>query len=58
MYFLEIGLFVIGIAFLAIGYRKDNRNLMLTAAIVLFLSGALSSAVEGFIDGYRGEDKI
>ena len=58
MYFLEIGLFVIGIAFLVIGYRKDNRNLMLTAAIVLFLSGALSNAVEGFIDGYRGEDKI
>ncbi len=58
MYFMEIGLLIIGVAVLVIGYRKNNRNWLLTAAIVLFLSGALSSAVQGFIDGYRAADKI
>ena len=52
MYLLEIVLLVAGIVLLAIGYRRNLRNLLLAGAVVLFLSAALGSFVEGYIEGY------
>ena len=53
MYYFEITLFLIGIVLLVMGYRKRNRNLMLSAAILLFLSAAMDSLVSGFVEGYE-----
>lgn len=52
MYIIEIALFVIGLILLVVGYRNNHRNLLLCAAITLFLSAGLSSMVYGFRDGY------
>jgi disulfide bond formation protein DsbB len=54
MYYVEITLFVVGLVLLIVGYRKNRRNVLLVAAIVLFLSGALGSFVKGYKDGYSG----
>ena len=53
MHYVELVLFLIGVVLLFTGYKKNNRNLLLSAAIVLFLAGAGGSAVEGFADGYN-----
>ena len=53
MDFVELALFVAGVAVLVVGYRKNDRNLMLAAAILLLLAGALGGMVEGFLDGWR-----
>lgn len=53
MYYVEIALLLVGAAVLAVGYRKNQRNVLLTGAIVLFLSCALPEAVDGFSEGYR-----
>ncbi|KAF1694564.1 hypothetical protein [Pseudoxanthomonas koreensis] len=53
MYVIEIVLFVIGLVLLVMGYRRNHRNLMLCAAITLFLSAGLGPMVEGFSEGYR-----
>jgi hypothetical protein len=37
---------------LVVGYRKNHRNLLLTAAILLFLAAGLRDVVDGFIDGF------
>ena len=51
MYFIEITLFLIGIVLLVVGYRRRNRNVMLSAAIILFMSAAVDSLVGGFLEG-------
>ena len=53
MYFIEITLFLIGLVLLVVGYRSRNRNVMLSAAILLFMSAAVDSLVGGFLEGYR-----
>lgn len=52
MVYLDILLFVVGAVLLVVGYSKNKRDIMLVAALMLFLSGALSSFIEGFVDGY------
>ena len=52
MYVIEIVLFVAGLAMLVVGYRRNHRNLLLCAAITLFLAGTAPSMVEGFREGY------
>lgn len=47
-YLLEI----IGLVLLVIGYRKNNRNLLLAAAICLWLGAGVNDFVRGLIDGY------
>ncbi len=54
MYYVEILLFVVGLVLLIAGYKKNKRNVLLLAAIVLFLSAALGSFVDGFQEGYSG----
>jgi hypothetical protein len=51
MHYLELGLFVAGTIMLVVGYRKNHRNLLLAAAIALFLSDYVSPITLGFIRG-------
>ena len=51
---LQIGLFVVGMTVLVIGYRRNSRNLLLTAALVLLACGAISEFVSGFHAGITG----
>lgn len=48
---IDIVLMVAGFATLVVGYRRDNRKIMLAAAILLFLSGALTGFTSGVVDG-------
>lgn len=50
MFIMEVVLLVTGLVALVIGYRKDNRNVLLCAALLLLASGALSQVVSGFSD--------
>lgn len=54
LYALEIVLLIAGIGTLVVGYRRNHRNLMLSAALLLLASGALPEAVRGFSDGFNG----
>ena len=54
MHYLEMVLFVIGSALLIVGYRRNRRNWLLAAAIVLCLSGAGTQLTQGFADGVHG----
>lgn len=53
MYYVEIALFIVGLVMLVVGYRKNQRNVLLTAATLLFLAGTLGSIASGFSDGYN-----
>ncbi|MDR7191319.1 hypothetical protein [Luteimonas terrae] len=48
---LQIGLLVVGLTLLVIGYRRNNRNLLLGAAVVLLACGAIPEFVAGFHAG-------
>ena len=50
MLYVEIILLILGLVLLVIGYRKTDRNLMLVAAIVLWLSASIQDIVEGAIE--------
>lgn len=54
MFWLELVLVVAGFAVLVVGFRRNNRNILLAAGIVLFLSGALPDFVRGVEAGYSG----
>lgn len=51
-YGLEIGLLLAGLATLVVGYRRDRRNVLLAAALLLLASGTLGNFVHGFQDGW------
>ena len=51
---LQIGLFAVGMTVLVIGYRRNSRNLLLTAELVLLACGAISEFVSGFHAGITG----
>jgi hypothetical protein len=53
MTYIEIVLLFVGVVTLVIGYRKHHRNLLLSAAVVLFLAGAIGHFVRGFNDGFN-----
>lgn len=44
---LQIGLFVVGMTVRVVGYRRNNRNFLLTAALVLLACGVISGFVTG-----------
>jgi hypothetical protein len=46
-------LFLAGAVLLAVGYRRNNRNLMAGAALGLVLSAGLGDFVAGVIEGYE-----
>jgi hypothetical protein len=53
MTYIEIVLLVMGVIALVVGYRKHHRNLLLSAAIILFLAGATGDLARGFHDGFN-----
>ena len=50
MFIMEVVLLVTGLVALVIGYRKDNRKVLLCAALLLLASGSFSQVVSGFND--------
>jgi hypothetical protein len=52
--YLEIGLLLIGLGVLVFGYRKNSRNVLVVAALVLLASVAIPDFVAGFQDGVAG----
>ena len=54
MVYIVAALFIIGVALLVMGYRKNHRNLLLTGAIVLFASAVVQPFIQGFIKGFHG----
>lgn len=57
MYALEIGLFIAGAVLLVIGYRKTNRNVLVAAAVLLFLAGTAGDFISGYRDGVSGRHR-
>ena len=57
MFWLELGLAVGGFVALLVGFRRNNRNILLAAGVALFLSGALPEFVRGYQDGYSAEQR-
>lgn len=55
MDWLQRALLITGIVLLVTGYVRRGRNLMLAAAIALFLAPALPDLAIGFMQGYRAE---
>lgn len=53
MYLLEVVLLVAGVVTLVVGYRRNARNVMLAAALMLLCFGALGSFLQGVEDGYE-----
>ena len=51
MLYASLGLFIIGIIVLVVGYRKNDRNMLVVAAIILFTSAALEGFVQGLEEG-------
>jgi hypothetical protein len=52
MLYSQGALLFIGIVALIIGYRKNSRNILVMAAIVLFLSAGLNDLINGFNEGF------
>jgi len=52
MKYVELGLVLIGVLLLVIGYRKNNRNILFVAAIAMFVSGSIGDFAHGFANGY------
>jgi hypothetical protein len=44
---------LVGLILLVIGYRTSNRNLLLAAALILWIGSAVPDLVQGFNEGWR-----
>ncbi|HZX69876.1 MAG TPA: hypothetical protein VFE77_03575 [Rhodanobacter sp.] len=53
MEYIQSVLLVVGVIVLVVGYRKNQRNLLLSAAVVLFLAGTVGNFTQGFLDGFN-----
>jgi|ThiBiot_300_plan_2_1041538.scaffolds.fasta_scaffold03885_3 hypothetical protein len=53
MRYLELALLFVGLVTVVVGYRKNHRNLMLCAAVALFLAGTVGDFSHGFHDGFN-----
>ncbi|WP_435276360.1 hypothetical protein ACMAZF_05000 [Psychrobium sp. nBUS_13] len=45
---------IVFVALSVIGYKKNNRNIMLTGSMCLLVALAAPEFVAGFIEGYNG----
>lgn len=52
MFFMEILLLVLFVMLLAVGYKKNNRNIMLIGSLCLVLATALPSLSTGVQEGF------
>lgn len=51
MAYLEFALLAFGLTLLVLGYRRNRRGWLVTAAIALFLAGAIEPMTTGFMQG-------
>jgi len=52
MVFIESTLFILGLILLIAGYRRNNRNVLLSAAILMLFVGVLDEFARGFHHGF------
>lgn len=57
VYYIALALLVLGFVLLALGYRKNNRNMLVAAALALLAAGGLPGFVAGYQDGYKGAER-
>ena len=53
MVYVEITGLILFIVLMTLGYRKNNRNLMLISALCLLIGLAGPDFVSGFIEGFN-----
>ncbi|MBW4049527.1 MAG: hypothetical protein HIU89_16900 [Proteobacteria bacterium] len=53
MSYVEIGLLLVGLCLLVLGYRRSDRNVLLVAALLLLAAGTIGSFSQGLVDGVR-----
>lgn len=53
MLYVEMGLLLVGICLLVLGYRRNNRNALLAAALLLLAAGTIGDFSQGLLDGIR-----
>ena len=53
MNLFEIALTIIGFALLIHGYRKNDRNILLAAALILLFSVGFGDFIHGLIRGFK-----
>jgi hypothetical protein len=53
MYILEVIGSLLFVVLTILGYKKDNRNIMLVASICLIVGLAGPDFIAGFIEGYN-----
>ncbi|MGC1548034.1 MAG: hypothetical protein WA777_05855 [Rhodanobacter sp.] len=53
MTYIQLGLMLVGVITLVVGYRKSHRNTLLVAAIALFLAGSVGDFTRGFANGFQ-----
>jgi len=53
MWLVLLGL-ILGIGLLIIGYRKNDRNIMLIAALLILVVSGIEGFSAGFFDGLLG----
>jgi len=52
MSYFWLVLLLVGLVILVVGYRRNNRNILLGAALLMLASVAVPEMVEGFQEGY------
>lgn len=53
MLYVEIALLLVGICLLGLGYRRNDRNILLVAALLLLAAGTIGGFSQGLVDGFR-----
>ncbi len=53
MVYLEITGLILFIVLMTLGYRKNNRNMMLISALCLLIGLAVPEFISGFIEGFN-----
>lgn len=51
MAYIELALLACGLVMLVLGYRRNRRGWLVTAAVALFLAGAIGPMTTGFMQG-------
>lgn len=54
-YAFEVLVLLAGLASLVVGYRRNRRNVMLVAALLMFASVAGPQFAKGFNDGFMAQ---
>ncbi len=57
MYYLSIITLILFLVLMAVGYKKNSRNMMLSASLCLLVGLAGPDFMEGFYHGFYGIEK-